>query len=305
MDIDAANRMDRQAFAAAFGGVFEHSPWVAERAHAARPFADLDALHAAMVRAVEAATGDEKVALLRAHPDLAGKEAQEGTMTDSSVSEQASAGLDRLTRAEMAEIARLNAAYRAAHGFPFIIAVRHHTKDTILREFRRRVSNDTERELAANLAQIAAITRMRLARMFGEAPEKESGTMAADPPPDPASRAGSLTFHAIDTFHGGTAAPLAVELAFHDGGAYRRIGSFRTLPNGRSDGTWLEGTTFRAGRYELLVDVGDYFAGLGDRLPNPPFISRVPVRFGVAEPRERYHIAFLFGPWSYAYYRGS
>jgi 2-oxo-4-hydroxy-4-carboxy-5-ureidoimidazoline decarboxylase len=301
MDIESTNRMDRRAFVAAYGGVFEHSPWVAERAFDARPFADVDALHGAMVRAVEAATRDEKLALLRAHPDLAGKEAQEGTMTDSSVSEQASAGLDRLTRAEVAEISRLNAAYRAKHGFPFIIAVRQHTKDGILREFNRRLANDTEAELAANLAQIAIITRIRLGKLFDAAPGSGGGSAAANPAPG----VGRLTFHGIDTFHGGTLAPLAVELSREEGEKYRRIASFETLANGRSDGPWLEGASFTAGRYQMLVDVGDYFAARGARLPAPPFVSRVPLRFGVADPRERYHVAFLFGPWSYAYYRGS
>jgi 2-oxo-4-hydroxy-4-carboxy-5-ureidoimidazoline decarboxylase len=302
MDIETTNRMDRQAFVAAYGGIFEHSPWVAERAFDARPFANVEALHRAMAAAVEAATREEKLALLRAHPDLAGKEAQAGTMTDSSVSEQASAGLDRLTKAEMSEIARLNDAYRAAHGFPFIIAVRHHTKHSILREFKRRVANDSEGELAENLRQIFAITRMRLDKLFDDA---ATGAKTRTPSQSAESAVGRLTFHGIDTFHGGTLAPLSIDVAIEQGGAYRRVLSLQTLANGRSDGAIFEGAALRPGRYELLVHVGDYFAGLAARLPSPPFISRVPVRFGVADPRERYHVAFLFGPWSYAYYRGS
>ena len=107
MDITAVNRMDHPSFLAAFGGVFEHSPWVADRAYAACPFADIDALHAAMRRVVETATRDEQLALLNAHPDLAGKEACAGTMTDASVAEQASAALDRLSPEEMDRIAAL------------------------------------------------------------------------------------------------------------------------------------------------------------------------------------------------------
>ena len=105
MDLMSINRMDHDRFVAAFGAIFEHSPWVAERAHAARPFASIDALHAAMVTAVRQSSRETQLALLRAHPDLAGKEAQEGTMTRDSVVEQASAGLGLLTRAEMDRIA--------------------------------------------------------------------------------------------------------------------------------------------------------------------------------------------------------
>jgi 2-oxo-4-hydroxy-4-carboxy-5-ureidoimidazoline decarboxylase len=171
MEMQSINDMDVVAFVARFGGVFEHSPWVAERAFAARPFADLQQLHAAMVAVVRAASRDEQLALLRAHPDLAGKEAQQGTMTASSVSEQSAAGLDRLSAAEMKLISELNAAYRARHGFPFIIAVRHYTKEGVLHEFARRLANDSPGELEAGLQQIQAITRLRLERMFsGTAP---------------------------------------------------------------------------------------------------------------------------------------
>ena len=116
---------------------------------------------------------------------------------------------------------------------------------------------------------------------------------------------GRLTFHGIDTFHGATIAPLTVDVAMLDGARYQPLTTFRTVANGRSDGALFEGASFLAGHYELLVHVGDYYGALGVELPTPPFVSRVPLRFGVADPRERHHIAFLFGPWSYAYYRGS
>ena len=160
MDIASVNGMDRAAFVAAFGGVFEHSPWVAERAYDRRPFANPAELHTAMAAAVRSASHEQQTALLLAHPDLAGREARDGTMTSSSVAEQASAALDRLTPAEMARIAGLNQAYRARHGFPFIVAVRHYTKAGIFHEFERRIANDTESEHAWALSQVFAITRM-------------------------------------------------------------------------------------------------------------------------------------------------
>ena len=166
MDIATVNGMDKAAFVAAFGGIFEHSPWVAERAYDRRPFAHPADLHAAMVDAVRASAPEQRTALLRAHPDLAGKEARAGTMTASSVSEQASAALDRLSAEEMARIAELNRAYRARHGFPFIVAVRHYTKAGIFHEFERRIETDTASEHAWALSQVFAITRMRIESRF-------------------------------------------------------------------------------------------------------------------------------------------
>jgi 2-oxo-4-hydroxy-4-carboxy-5-ureidoimidazoline decarboxylase len=162
VDIATVNGMDKEAFVAAFGGIFEHSPWVAERAYDRRPFASVADLHAAMADAVRAAPREQQTALLLAHPDLAGKEARTGSMTASSVAEQASAALDRLSPEEMARIALLNRAYRDRHGFPFIVAVRHYTKAGIFHEFERRIGNDTPSEHAWALSQVFAITRMRL-----------------------------------------------------------------------------------------------------------------------------------------------
>jgi len=149
-------------FVRALGGVFEQSPWIAERALAAHPFASVDALHAAMSDAVRGAGRDAQVALLRAHPELAGKEAQAGTLTSDSTAEQATAGLSALTRDELQRVSELNRRYRGKFGFPFIIAVRRHTKDGIFRELERRLELDPETELANGLAQVFAITRLRL-----------------------------------------------------------------------------------------------------------------------------------------------
>jgi 2-oxo-4-hydroxy-4-carboxy-5-ureidoimidazoline decarboxylase len=156
------NAMSAAEFRAAFGGVFEHSPWIAERAFAARPFASVDALHAAMTDAVKRAGRDEQVAFLRAHPELAGKEAQSGTMTGDSTAEQGAAGLNALSREDMARISDLNRRYREKFGFPFIIAVRQHTKDGIFGEFERRLTLAPDAELEACLGQVFVITRLRL-----------------------------------------------------------------------------------------------------------------------------------------------
>ena len=162
------SRLPQDAFVARLDGIFEHSPWIAERAWSAGPFASIDALHAAMCLVVDTADATEQLALICAHPELAGKEAEAGTMTNDSVSEQASAGLDALTRDEMLRMRELNARYRARHGFPFIIAVRRHTKASIFSEFSRRLDNDSETELQECLAQIFVITRLRLHALAGE-----------------------------------------------------------------------------------------------------------------------------------------
>ena len=160
------NAMERERFVATVGPTFENAPWIAEGAWAARPFADTSSLHAALFDVVDRSAVDTRLAFLCGHPDLAGKEAQAGTMTSESVGEQASAGLDALTAAEVAQIQAFNRAYRERHGFPFIIAVRRHTKAQILAEMQRRLAADTPGELAEAMRQIAFITRGRIDALF-------------------------------------------------------------------------------------------------------------------------------------------
>jgi 2-oxo-4-hydroxy-4-carboxy-5-ureidoimidazoline decarboxylase len=162
LTLHALNTLDRAAFARALGAVFEQSPWVAERAWTARPYAQLRDLHAAMVAAVRGAPADEQIALLRAHPDLAGRAARLGAMSADSVAEQASVGLDRLTAEEYERFHRLNAAYRERFGFPFIIAVRGRDKASILAAFEGRLGHTREQEVEAALAEVAAIAWLRL-----------------------------------------------------------------------------------------------------------------------------------------------
>jgi 2-oxo-4-hydroxy-4-carboxy-5-ureidoimidazoline decarboxylase len=166
LDMAPINAMDRAAFVQKFGGIFENSPWVAEQAFEKRPFASLDDMHAAMVAVVKHAAAAKQLALLQSHPDLAGKEAQAGTMTASSVAEQASAGLNALSHEEMVRISDLNAAYKKKFGFPFIIAVRMYTKEGILFEFNRRLQNETQTEFANDLQNVYIITRLRLNKLL-------------------------------------------------------------------------------------------------------------------------------------------
>jgi 2-oxo-4-hydroxy-4-carboxy-5-ureidoimidazoline decarboxylase len=142
--------------------LFEHSPWIEGRADAAQPSGDR---HADLMAVVHAATPEEQLALIRAHPELAGKAAIDRTLTDASAAEQASAGLDRLTAEEYARFHSLNAAYRERFDFPFIICVRLTDKAGILAAMESRLANDREAEIATAIAQIGEIVRLRLEDM--------------------------------------------------------------------------------------------------------------------------------------------
>lgn len=162
LTIQALNGLPAGEFRDILSGIFERSPWVAEAVAEQRPFADLNALHRAMTAAVAASPHEARLALLRAHPELAGKEAEAGTLTEESTSEQRSAGLDRLTRRQMQTIARNNAAYRTRFGFPFIICVRNHDRDGIFAAFERRLGNTAEAEFETALREVYEIARLRL-----------------------------------------------------------------------------------------------------------------------------------------------
>jgi chitin deacetylase len=159
------SQMDRARFVTRFGSIFEHSPWIAERAHSLElgPAHNSAAgLHNALARMFRSASAEERLGVLRAHPDLAGKLAAAKRLTPESTHEQASAALDALTDAERDTFQRLNADYVAKHGFPFIIAVRDNTKDSILAAFHARIGNDTETEFATACAQVERIAELRL-----------------------------------------------------------------------------------------------------------------------------------------------
>jgi OHCU decarboxylase len=156
------NELGREAFIERFGPLFEHSPWVAADAWSDRPFADEDELFEALLSAMYSAPLERKLALIRAHPDLAGRAAIEGTLTRSSKTEQASAGLDRLTPDEYEAFTRLNGAYRERFGFPFVVCVREHTKESILRVAAERLEHTRDEEVRVALEEIAKIARLRL-----------------------------------------------------------------------------------------------------------------------------------------------
>jgi 2-oxo-4-hydroxy-4-carboxy-5-ureidoimidazoline decarboxylase len=166
LSIQALNAMEKDEFAGRLGGTYEHSPWVAERAWEQRPFQNSAALAAEMRLAVETATDAEKLALIRAHPDLAGKLARAGALTESSAREQAGLGLDRLGDEEYTRFTCLNESYRERFGFPFVICVRLTDKAGILAAFESRLENAVPTEISEALRQIHHIARLRLADLM-------------------------------------------------------------------------------------------------------------------------------------------
>jgi 2-oxo-4-hydroxy-4-carboxy-5-ureidoimidazoline decarboxylase len=162
MTIDELNDADQTAFVATLGAIYEHSPWIAERAWPHRPFGTASALHAAMAQVVAEAGAEAQLGLVRAHPDLAGRLARAGALAPSSANEQAGLGLDRLSDEEFEVFESLNTAYRARFGFPFVIAVKRHTRASVLAAFHARLEHTPEEELRSALAEIDAIAWFRL-----------------------------------------------------------------------------------------------------------------------------------------------
>jgi len=167
--LEQLNAMRLPDFLAVLGGLFEHSPWVAEGAWPARPFRSDADLHAKMVAVMHAAPFERALALLRAHPELAGRAMVSKRLTAESANEQTRSGLTQCTPEEFARLQELNAAYNARFGWPFILAVRELDRPTIIRTFAQRLENNAAQEFAACLANIATITRWRLDDLLAQA----------------------------------------------------------------------------------------------------------------------------------------
>lgn len=292
VSLNAINACDENEFVALLGGVFEHSPWVAVRAWGTRPFHSVDELHDAMLRAVRAASRDEHLALVRAHPELAGREAAAGELTADSSSEQGRLGFTALDAAGFQRVARINQAYRGKFGFPCIVALRlHQNRDSVMDEMDRRLANDAATELANALEQIGHITRGRLDKLLGT-----KFAMTAT---------GRLTTHVLDTVHGKAAAGIRIELYVHDGTAWKLLKTVHANADGRTDEPLLANDALKTGRYQLIFHVAEYFCAMGEKLPDPPFLDRVPLWFGIADAGAHYHVPLLCSPWAYSTYRGS
>ncbi|MCC8979507.1 2-oxo-4-hydroxy-4-carboxy-5-ureidoimidazoline decarboxylase [Bradyrhizobium acaciae] len=286
------NACSHDEFVAALANIFEHSPWIAEQAARNRPFAGIAELFAAMKAAVDRAPAELRVALINAHPDLAGKTQRAAGLTAESNAEQNSVGLDRLSDAEYEAFERVNTAYRSKFNFPYIVCVRRHTKDSILRDFARRLPNDPATEVQTSIDEICRIAALRL----------DQSVIGGDR----LAVSGRLSTHVLDTNSGKPAAGVAVELVeLAELGVSRVVARTTTNADGRTDVPLIGGRPVPIGTYELTFGVGEYFAARGVPLADPPFLDRITLRFAVSEPEGHLHVPLLVTPWSYATYRGS
>src|ERR1700694_3238116 len=212
-ELNACSKAD---FVGALANIFEYSPWIAEQAASARPFAGVNQLVAAMKAAVDRAVPELRLALIKAHPDLANKTQRAAGLTAESNAEQNSAGLDRLSDAEYAAFERFNNAYRSKFGFPYIVCVRRHTKDSILRDFERRLPNNAETEMQKSVEEICRIAALRVDQLVTSE--------------DRLKVHGRLSTHVLDTHSGRAAGGIEVERVelSHPGGG-RPVA--RAMPN--------------------------------------------------------------------------
>ncbi|MCS3726551.1 2-oxo-4-hydroxy-4-carboxy-5-ureidoimidazoline decarboxylase [Bradyrhizobium betae] len=288
-DLNAASTDD---FVAVLENVVEYSPWIAQQVATRRPFTGINALLDAVKAAIKGAEPDAQLALLRAHPDLANKTQRAAGLTAESTDEQNSAGLDRLSDAEYAAFERVNNAYRDKFGFPYIVCVRRHTRDSVLRDFETRLRNISKTETRRAIEEIGRISALRLDQL-----------VSAN---DKLKVHGRLSTHVLDNHAGKPAPGIPVELIeLARLGESRVIARAVTNADGRTDQPLISGRPLPIGRYELRFSVARYYAERNVPLSDPPFLDEIPLRFAISEPENHYHVPLLVTPWSYSTYRGS
>lgn len=280
------------------GGIYEHSAWVAEEFYTeyvdgkdpSKTITNVRDLFQCMSSIVNKASTERKMDLLCAHPDLCAKIDTLKKLTKASQEEQSKAGLGSLTDEERDRFASMNSKYRAKFGFPFILAARHVTKYTVLSAMEGRLERSVDAEFSGALFQVSKIAWMRLLAAFQITNQK-----------------GFLTCHILDTANGCPAANMRIQL--HRISPEDKAGlvkEFVTNDDGRlPGGPALKGEEFIVGVYQWTFFVGDYFARKNMETCGIPFLDQVPLRFGMDDPEEHYHVPLLVSPWSYSTYRGS
>ncbi len=282
VSLEDLNNGTAEAFVAALAEVFENAPWIAAQVALLRPFDSVTALHAAKLRVIEDASAEDRLAFLRGHPELGGKVARAGTMTDHSIAEQGSLGLNRLSDAEFDRFEALNAAYRSRFGFPFIICVRRHTRDSILANFARRLEHDLIAEQAAAIGEIVFISRLRLvAKVTGAGVPVTTGR---------------LSTQVTDAVSGQPVSGVPVSL--HEIGA-SATAEIVAAETGSTETPLISAEPLRIGTYELRFQIGAHFKAMGSAVADPPFPDMIPVRFSIAEPEGLYHLALTVSPNGY------
>jgi 2-oxo-4-hydroxy-4-carboxy-5-ureidoimidazoline decarboxylase len=276
------------------GGVYEHSPWVAEELVKDAGFSSLETitdLAAAMKSIVDNASYERKLELLNAHPDLCEKVDKLKELTKESQEEQSRSGLQSLTDDARESFLQENTSYREKFRFPFIVAVRNASKYTVLAALAGRISNPVEKEFSIAMEQVHKIAWMRLLSLINTDNAK-----------------GFLTCHVLDTTNGIGAHKMRIHLhKLSPPETAGFIGEFITNDEGRLEGgpALKGGKEFTVGVYEWTLFVGDYFASQGTFTSGTPFLDTIPLRFGIDNPDDHYHVPLLVSPWSFSTYRGS
>jgi N-carbamoyl-L-amino-acid hydrolase len=262
--LDTLNSGSTADFVAALGGVFEHSPWVAERAAASRPFRSRLHLHEHMCAVVAGANAEEQLALIRAHPELAGRAALRGELTADSAKEQKRAGLSSCTPEELARLQTLNALYSKKFGLPFIIAVKGHHPDSIIAALETRLGNSAEHERATSLDQIGRIAGFRLADLVEEPLGSEVMAMS-DALARFSEREGGLTCSYLTPAHRATAAQIREWMLA--AGLETEVDAVGNVI-GRLPGDGVRAKTLITGsHYDTVTNAGKYDGRLGILLP--------------------------------------
>lgn len=278
------------------GGIYEHSPWVVEEFTKESPenlskIATVSELAAKLKTIVNEASDERKLALLRAHPDLCEKVEAMKALTKESQEEQSKSGLQSMEGAELEKFKTMNDSYKRKFGFPFILAVRNASKNTVLSAIEGRLKNSSsQREFNIALEQVHNIAWMRLLTKVNT----DAG-------------AGFLTCHVLDTANGIPAAKMKIVLTrLTPSDSAGIVGEFITNNDGRLEGgPALKGKDFLVGTYQWEFYVGDYFASKGNAMNGTPFLDVIPIRFGIDNPDDHYHVPLLVSPWGFSTYRGS
>lgn len=273
-------------------GTYEHSRWVAQALYVTARLDNISTvteLANAMKAIVDNSSREEKLDILQNHPDLGKKVEQLKELTKESQQEQSAAGLDTLEGDELEMFTTLNSKYKEKFQFPFILAVRNASKHTVLAALKGRYPNPPEVEFVTAMSQVHKIAWMRLLQKI-----------------DTTDAKGFLTCHVLDTANGIPAANMRITLTRLSGPSAGVVGEYVTNSDGRLEGgPALKGKDFQVGEYEWTFYAGDYFASMGTYISGQPFLNTIPIRFGIDNPDDHYHVPLLVSPWSFSTYRGS
>lgn len=277
------NRMDLPTFVAAFGNVYDLSPWVATAAYAKRPFTTVTALHQALTDSFAHAPREQQQRFFRSLDDIGDGVTKAEAVTAAARSGQTTSGINALSVADHTRLLALNTAYRRKFDMPFVICVRRNTVDTIFTQYERRLGENPSSELATAIQEQFYISRLRVAEQVkGEGMPKVYG---------------DLTAHVLNAMVGKPASGVTVELFEVNGTASHKLSQAVTNADGRAD--VMSGQPLQIGRYELRFAVGDYFRKNGATAGDKPFLDVVPMRMFIGKPEESYHVPLICTPYSY------